>query len=316
MAAELAIALDLGGTQIRAALVDREGKVLERRAVSTAAAAGPAVVADQLADAARAVAAGVLPDALAGVGISSPGPLDAANGRIIWAPTLAGFHDIPITALLAERLALPARLENDGIAAALGEWRYGAGRGLENLVYVTVSTGIGGGVIADGRVLRGRLGMAGHVGHMTIAPDGDVCSCGNRGCWEAYASGTAFTRRARLRAVAAATCLGVGNNEIDARAVFEAARAGDALALALVTEEADLLGIGIANLLHLYSPEIVILGGGMANGFDMLHPGIAARVEASAMPSFRDVPVVKAELGDNSGLIGAAALVLDVGSRS
>jgi glucokinase len=307
--AELAIGLDLGGTQIRAALVDREGRVLQRRAVATAAAAGPGIVADQLADAAHAVTAGIPHEHLAGVGISSPGPLDAANGRIIWAPTLAGFHDIPITELLANRLGLPVRLENDGIAAALGEWRYGAGRGRQDLVYVTVSTGIGGGVVADGRVLRGRLGMAGHVGHMTIVRDGDVCSCGNRGCWEACASGTAFTRRARQRAKTEATRLGPDINEIDARAVFEAARGGDALARELVAEEADLLGTGLANLLHLYSPELVILGGGMANGFDMLHPGIAARVQASAMPSFRGVPIVRAELGDNSGLVGAAALV-------
>lgn len=313
-AAELAIGLDLGGTQIRAALVDRAGNVVERQAVATAATAGPQVVADQLAAMARAVSEGIAADRLAGVGICSPGPLDAANGKIIWAPTLAGFHEIPISEMLQERLDLPVLLENDGIAAAIGEWRFGAGCGLANLVYVTVSTGIGGGVIGDGRVLRGRLGLAGHVGHMTILPDGDLCSCGNRGCWEALASGTAFTRRARLRC--SETGIGLGAAEMAARDVFEAARRGDALALELVAEEADLLGVGVTNLLHLYSPEIVIIGGGIANGYDMLEPGITARVQASAMPPFRDVPVVAAALGDNAGLVGAAAMVLDAGSRA
>ncbi|WP_274630499.1 ROK family protein [Arvimicrobium flavum] len=312
--APLAIGLDLGGTQLRAALVSRSGEVLKRTAVATAASAGPEAVVGQLAEVAREIAEGVALAEIAGVGISAPGPLDAVNGRIIWAPTLAGFRDVPIAALLAQRLGLPVRLENDGIAAALGEWRFGAGRALSNLAYVTVSTGIGGGVVCDGRVLRGRRGMAGHVGHMTIVEDGDICSCGNSGCWEAYASGTAFTRRARLRATDAAdTLLGEDMEAIDARRVFEAAARGDPLAGELVAEEADYLGIGIANLLHLYSPDIVIIGGGMANGFGEMQEGIARRVQRSAMPAFRDVPVVRAELGDNSGLIGAAAMVFGEG---
>ena len=147
---------------------------------------------------------------------------------------------------------------------------------------------------------------------MTIIRDGEMCPCGNRGCWEAYASGTAFARRARGRADGdASTTLGKGGAVIDGRAVFEAASEGDTLAYALVSEEADLLGVGIANLLHLYSPDIVVIGGGMANGFDLLRPGIAARINSAAMPSFRDTPIVRAALGDNSGLIGAAALAFD-----
>jgi glucokinase len=147
---------------------------------------------------------------------------------------------------------------------------------------------------------------------MAIIRDGEICPCGNRGCWEAYASGTAFAQRARLRADGhASTILGKGGAPIDGRAVFEAVSQGDALASALVSEEADLLGIGIVNLLHLYSPDIVVIGGGMANGFDLLRHGVVARINSAAMPSFRDTPVVRAALADNSGLIGAAALAFD-----
>ncbi|MDQ0474548.1 ROK family protein [Labrys wisconsinensis] len=306
----LAIGLDLGGTQVRAALVDEGGYIQARAAVATAAAAGPEIVIDQLHWVAEAVSTGVPAADLAGIGVAAPGPLDTGTGTALGLPTLAGFVDLPLARLLAERFDRPVRLENDGIAAALGEWRFGAGRGHANLVYVTVSTGIGGGVVSDGRLLRGRRGMAGHVGHMTIMRDGAPCSCGHRGCWEAYGAGPAFARRAREQAARTPGTQLAG--PIDARAVFEAAAAGDALAAALVAEEADILGLGIAGLLHLYSPEIVIVGGGVAHGFPALHPGIAARIRTAAMAPFRDVPVVRAALGDNAGLVGAAALAFEV----
>ena len=308
----LAIGLDLGGTQVRGALVDRDGVVHARSALATAASAGPDIVVGQLEAVARAVCSGVGLANVIGVGVAAPGPLDAEMGLALSTPTLAGFVDLPLAAMLERRLALPVRLENDGIAAALGEWTFGAGRGARHLVYVTVSTGIGGGVVSDGRLLRGRRGMAGHVGHMTIVRDGARCACGNAGCWEAHASGTAFTRRAREAVALAgdrATVLTAVGGDLHARDVFAAAATGDRLARELVAEQADLIGLGLVNLLHLYSPERVLVGGGMANAFDALRPGIAARVAASAMPPFRDVPIVRAGLGDNSGLVGAAALV-------
>ena len=308
----LAIAIDLGGTRIRAALIDGKGILLQRAEAPTAAHAGREVVISQLHHIATSVIAGVARDRLVGVGICAPGPLDAERGVALATPTIAGFVHLPLAAMLEERIGLPVRLENDGIAAVLGEWRFGAGVGHRNLVYVTVSTGVGGGVVADGRVLRARSGMAGHVGHMTIVRDGEVCSCGNRGCWEAYASGTAFARRARLRAASSpSSVLGVNGAAIDGPAVFDAASRGDALARDLVSEEADLLGVGIANLLHLYSPDVVVVGGGLSNGFDLLHSGIVARIKVAAMPPFRDTPVVRAGLGSDSGLVGASTLAFD-----
>jgi glucokinase len=309
VSAGLAIGIDLGGTQIRAGLVDRGGNILKRAAVLTHAEGGPAVVIAQIADLAAAICAGVPRSDICGAGVSSPGPLDTNAGIALAIPTLRGFVDFPLRAALAEALDLPVILENDGIAAALGEWRFGAARGHANVVYVTVSTGIGGGVIIGNRVLRGRRGMAGHVGHMTFVRGGEVCACGNHGCFEAYGSGTALARRAVKAAVSRPTALGADGQPIDAAAVFAAAAAGDGLAGELVRGEAEILGQGFASLLHLYSPDILVMGGGLSNQFDVLGDGIAASLRAAAMPAFRETPVVRAGLGSNSGLVGAAGLL-------
>ena len=307
----LAVGIDLGGTQVRAALIDAQGALLARAATRTDIAGGPRAVLRQIEGLYAEVGRGVDPAALAGLGVSAPGPLDSETGVVLGIPTLPGWVDIPIVAWLHEALRVPVTLENDGVAAAIGEWHFGAGRGLSDFVYVTVSTGIGGGVIADGRVLRGRRRLAAHLGHMTTAPEGEVCLCGNRGCWEAQASGTAFGDRARrLAALAPDSALHALGAAVDARRVIDAARGGDALAGQLVAHEAELLGIGIVSLLHLFSPQAVVIGGGVSAGFDLLHPGIQAQVQARAMPPFREVPVVAAQLGPNSGLVGAACLVL------
>ena len=307
----LAVGIDLGGTQVRAALVDGSGLVLARAAQRTDAVGGPRAVLQQIQQLVAETTQGMATSDLRGVGVSAPGPLDAEAGVILGIPTLTGWTDIPLVAWLQQALSLPVTLENDGIAAAIGEWRFGAGRGLSDFVYVTVSTGIGGGVIADGRVLRGRGRLAGHIGHMTIAAEGAVCSCGNPGCWEAQASGTALGLVARQRATATPGSLLAAHGEAaTAQPVMAAARAGDALALQLVEREAQLLGVGIVNLLHLYSPQAVVVGGGVSQGFDLLQPGIGQHVRQHALPPFRATPVVQAALGQNSGLVGAASLIL------
>ncbi len=308
---ELAIGIDLGGTQIRAALVTRAGAILHRAATATAAQAGAEAVVAQIADLAHAMAARAGGPVL-GLGLCAPGPLDAARGIALSTPTIAGFTDFPLKRAVEARSGLPVVLENDGIAAAVGEWRFGAGRGTRHMVYATVSTGIGGGVVADGRVLRGRMGMAGHIGHMTIRQDGAPCACGHRGCFEAEASGTAFLARARRAARDEPTSsLHAHAAGLIASDVFDAADGGDALAWRLVAEEAELLGLGFAGLLHLYSPERLVMGGGMAHQFARLAPLIEATMRRAALPPFRDVPLVAAELGDNSGLVGAASLLFD-----
>lgn len=308
-----AIGLDLGGTELRAAIVSESGRVLAHAQVKTEAAAGPDVVIAQMAALARHVRAERPDLEILGLGIGAPGPLDADAGIAIAPPTLAGWRDVPLRDRLAEALSMPVVLDNDGHAAALGEWRFGSGAGLRHFVYVTISTGIGGGVVSDGRLVRGRRGLAGHVGHMAIVEDGPVCACGTHGCWEALASGTALGREARRAVTTDPTsrlAALAGTEPANARHVAAAAREGDATALALMAEEGRRLGIGIANLLHLYSPERIVLGGGLTSAFDLFAPAMRATIAARAMPDFRAVPVEPSALGLEVGVVGAAALVL------
>lgn len=309
----LAIGIDLGGTQVRAALVDGVGTVLSRAAALTDVQGGPEAVIEQMRGLVSQVSSAQSGRTVA-VGISTPGPLDSEAGTVIHIPTLPRWDDFPIRDRLATELSLPVILENDGIAAAYGEWRHGAGAGLRHLVYVTVSTGIGGGVVIDGRLIHGRRGMAAHVGHFQMMPGGPLCSCGAPGCFEALAAGTALGKAGRAAAERnpgsrLATLASTG--PLGAHHVVEAARQGDAVALDLIEQEAEYLGIGFTGLIHLYSPERVIMGGGVAAAFDLLDRGIHAVIARQAMAAFRDVRVVPAGLGTNSGLVGAAALALD-----
>ncbi len=310
---DAALAFDLGGTELRAAMVSRAGDVLSFLAVPTRAADGPRAVIGQMQALANEIEGQTPYIKPIGVGIGAPGPLDPVSGIVIAPPTLAGWHDVPLAEILREHFGMPVWLENDANAAALGEWRYGAGRGAASMVFATVSTGIGGGVIADGRILHGRRGLAAEIGHMTITNEGERCFCGAIGCFEAVASGTALGRRATagtrpfdgsmMRAMSA-------DGDVTGRHVVDAARRGDAQALDMLAIEARWLGIGLTNLLHLYSPDIIVLGGGISHGFDMLHGRIKATVGERAMSAYRDVPIVAAQLGRQAGLVGAASLVL------
>ena len=294
----LAIAIDLGGTQIRVGLIDVAGTIHKRFAVPTLADTNGDTVTSQIAELVARVSDGIDAKTIAGIGVSSPGPIDTDTGMTLGLPTIKGFDDFPLRDVLSQKIRQDVVLENDGIAAAIGEWQLGAGKGCAHVVYVTVSTGIGGGVIVGNNVLRGRRGMAGHVGHMSIVPNGERCGCGNLGCLEAYASGPNFTKRS-IKASA-------GN---DAAAVFAAAKSGDAVAQSLVREQAGYLAQGFVSLLHLYSPDVLIMGGGMSQQFDMLYPMIADYVGKYAIPAFRGARIVRAALGVDSGLIGASRLV-------
>ena len=311
MSAGTAIAIDLGGTQLRVALVEGN-RLLDRAALPTDTAAGPAGIfgqIDQLID--RLI--GQMRADIAGIGMSCAGPIDTDTGTVTDILTLPGWDGFPLADELSRRTGLAVRVENDGIAAALGEWHHGAGRGTRNMVYLTVSTGIGGGAVVDGRLLRGHKGIAGHIGHMKMASDGPVCSCGAAGCFEALASGTALKQRAMAALHAASSSFladAARDGVVDARDVFSGARAGDAPCCDLVAEEAMYLGQGITSAIHMFSPQRVVLGGGVANGFDLLAPGIHDVIRRDALVPFRTVPVVAAALGDDSGLMGAAALIL------
>lgn len=310
---DAALAFDLGGTELRAAMVTRAGDMLSFLAVPTRATEGPDAVVQQM-EALAAEIFGQTPGIEPiGIGIGAPGPLDPLSGTVIAPPTLTGWHDVPLREIVSAHFQLPVKLENDANAAALGEWRYGAGRDAQSMVFVTVSTGIGGGVIADGRILHGRRGLAAEIGHMTITDQGERCFCGAIGCFEAVASGTALGRRATAgtKAFDGSMLRGLsGDADVTGRHVVDAARRGDAQALELLAVEARWLGIGLTNLLHLYSPDIIVMGGGISHGYDLLHGQIQATVHERAMSAYRAVPIVAAQLGRHAGLIGAASLIL------
>lgn len=316
MGGSLVVAVDLGGTSLRAALATPDGRLGPIRRTATDARGGPDKVVEQIVRLIAEVRASGGGTPVQGIGLASPGPLDPISGTVFTLPTFDGWQDVPLRALVAEGTGLPVTLENDAAAAAMGEWRFGAGKGTGSLVYVTVSTGIGGGVIVDGRLLHGRMGMAGHVGHMVMEPDGPRCGCGNRGCWEALASGTALGRIARehLASGASSSMQAITGRPVNAEDVVQAARAGDPLSLRLIRDEARHLGIGIVSLLHLFSPERVILGGGVSTALDLMAPGIADEIRVRAMAPFRTVPVLQAALGGEAGLAGAAALAFQTAS--
>ncbi len=291
-----ALGIDIGGTRMRAAIVAADGTVLSRADCPTPASAAPDTIVARLATLVLQAGQGHAPGTVIAAGVCAPGPLDVTRGMAIATPTIAGFVNYPLRDKIAAAIGLPTYLEHDGHAAAFGEWTFGAGRGHANMVYVTISTGIGGGAIVDGALQRGRHGMAAHVGHMTIDPTGPRCACGNHGCWEALAAGPAFATVARAAGFS------------DGADVFAAARAGDANAAGLIKDQSRWLAIGLVNLIHIYSPDLVVLGGGVTNGLDLMRPHLQSQIALRAMPPFRDVPFVQAQLRDNAGLVGAAAL--------
>lgn len=299
MAEGVALAVDVGGTRIRAALVDSQGRVMHRQSLATPAQEGADAVVAAIAKAARAVMAAGGADKGLQLGLCAPGPLDARKGIALATPTIRGFTNYPLRDRVSEAVGLPVTIENDGPCAALGEWTCGAGQGVSDFVYVTISTGIGGGIVSEGRLLRGRLGLAGHIGHIPIrAEGGGTCFCGQPGCWEAEASGSALKAKAMA--------LGFANLE-DA---FARAEAGEAAALEFAGRAADDIALGLAAVLHVLSSERVVIGGGVANAFDLLGPMIRKRVDARVLPPFRGVPILRSALGDDQGLVGAAQLVL------
>ncbi len=308
-----AIGVDLGGTKTLTALVGSGGEVVARVRRATPRSGPEAVIEAIIASVAGlSDRSGIAPGATLGVGVGAPGPLDPDTGVVFEPPNMPFWRDVPLASLLAERLGVPVFVENDANAAAMGEHWAGAGRGVDDLVYITVSTGIGGGLILGGRLYRGAGGTAGEIGHMVIAHGGPRCGCGRFGCLEAMASGTAIAREAR-RAVEAGrpTVLSrLSSDAISAEAVARAAADGDPLAREIFAGAAAALGVGVANLVNLLNPALVIIGGGVAKAGEMLFAPVRriVREEAFERPAAL-VRVIPAALGDDVGAVGAAAVV-------
>ena len=310
-----AIGLDLGGTKILALVVASDGAVLGR-ALRPTPQAGAAALLEGLAGAARdaAAAAGIAVRDACGVGLGAPGPTDPEAGVLLEPPNLpADCHDLPLGALLPPLLGAPVRVENDANAAALGEHRFGAGRGQSDMVYVTISTGIGGGIIVEGRLVRGAGLIAGEIGHMLVAPEGaDLCGCGRTGCWEAICSGTGLARQARAAAAAgeAPALLALAGGDvarITPSLLLQAT--GDPAVAAIATRAVLYNGVGLRNLLHLLSPGLIVIGGGLTHAWDRLIAPAADWALGTAMHRAATAcRIVPAQLGELVGGLGAAAL--------
>jgi glucokinase len=288
-----ALGLDLGGTKIAAAAV-QDGRILDHDRVDT-----PQTGFSDVLDALVAVAARLLaahPD-LGAVGIGCPGPLDFERGRVRFAPNIAGMEDAPLVERLEARLGRRVSLENDANAAGYAEHRYGAARDLETSVFVTLSTGIGGGVFVGDRVLRGANGLAGEIGHMMLLPGGPMGGDGHPGTLEAIAAGRAIARDAGY----------LFSRPMDTRELFELARGGDRRALAVVDNAARFTGIGLANIVKVVDPHAFVLGGGLTGAGDFYLERVR-RALADALVGYPSVEIRLAELGTDAGVIGAAAV--------
>jgi glucokinase len=316
MATDYFIAVDLGGTNIRSALFDaRDSSIVKRDRVLTEADRGVESVLETIHRSIR----NVMPDggqSVCGIGIGAPGPLDPFRGIIFQAPNLPGWKNIPIRRRLEELLHIPVSVGNDANLAGLAEWKFGAGQTTNDLVYFTISTGIGGGVICGGRMLLGIRGLAAELGHVTVVPDGPPCGCGGRGHLEAVAAGPAIARRAieLLQTGRASSLNGQfssgGPSRITSQLVAQAAAGGDELARQIFHEAGTYIGRVVADCLAVFNPGVVIIGGGVSQAGDFLLEPIRQTASALAMnPSYTEgLQILQAQLGDDVGLFGAFAL--------
>lgn len=313
------IGVDLGGTNIVVGAVSVDGsRQFGMHSVPTRADLGSDAVVERIAQLVERVATetmsatGASRSQILGVGIGSPGPLDRETGVVILTPNL-GWTNFPLRDRISGAVQLPATLDNDANCATLGEWWLGAARGAQQVVGLTIGTGIGGGLILNGRLFHGVSDVAGEVGHTTIDANGRRCGCGNYGCLEAYASGPAIAERAREALAggepsAMPAVVGGDLSRLTAAIVYDAAKQGDRLAQEVVRETARILGIGIANLLNIFNPEVVVLAGGVTQAGDQLFEPMRAEVRRRAFkPAVDACRIVPGALQGNAGVIGAAA---------
>ena len=313
---DLVLGLDVGGTKLAAGVVRADGRVLSVKVAPSRPEEGPDGMIPRHLELGRdaVAAAGVSWADVRAVGIACGGPLDPVAGIIQSPLSLPGWDEVPLVDIVSTALDRPAAVENDATAGALAEWWYGAGRsrGVRNLVYLTISTGIGGGLVLDGSLYRGAAGNAGELGHLTVDYLGRQCACGRRGCLEAYASGTNIAARASEALATGEGSVLSGADRVSAKDVAEAAAAGDPLAARIWDETTAILASAVANILDIFNPELVVLGGGVTRAGDQLLGPVRAGGIAQAMPpAARTADVVLAGLGEHLGVVSAAAVALE-----
>lgn len=300
----VAIGVDLGGTNTRTSLVSGNGDVLDRLKEATCVPEGHAKVIERLvrnirAEVSSAERRGL---AVAAVGVGAPGVIHGRTGVVVKSPNFPDWNDLPLKRILERELELPVVIENDANAAALGEQWRGAAQGIGSMILLTLGTGVGGGIVLDGKIWHGADGMAGELGHMTIVPDGRACGCGNTGCLEMYASSRGIVLAFGEERG------GQGPQAVTSEQVTQAAREGGEAALRAVQRMGRCLGIGIANLINIFNPEMVVLGGGVMEAWDLFIGSTLdeVRKRAFAYPAER-TRIVPSLLGDDAGMMGAAA---------
>lgn len=316
------LTIDIGGTKIAAAVIQPEGRAIGRVRGETPDSTDEVVLADVVERVARQAldAAGVSLSDMDAVGLSCAGIVNTRDGIAVYSPNVAALRRTPLRSMLSERFGIPVKMANDATLAALGEWEFGLHRSVDDLVYVTVSTGIGGGIIAGGRLIEGACGAAGEVGHMTIDVNGPACPCGRSGCWEALASGRALAERTIRRLEQGESSLigdlaGGDMANVDAQLVSIAARQGDSLACEMIEITAFYVGVGLGNLINIFNPSTVIVGGGVTKiGESLMGPAARIARERAYVSSAGHVDIRVATLGDDSPLLGAAALVWGIGN--
>lgn len=297
--AEYSIGLDLGGTNLRAAAITRSGEMLGIRKGKTAFAEGRDAIVNDMAEAIQELRQEHGAADLAGIGVVVPGFIDLKRGVVRNSNNIPSLEDFPLRDTLAQKLGHAVILENDANAAALGEKWMGAGRDVDDLVLITLGTGIGGGIIANGKILAGYMGMAGEVGHISIDPTGNPCGCGNRGCAEKHASATAVSAMARLT-------LG---EAYSAKEVYDMAMAGNERAIVIFQVMGESLGRLLAMLINAFNFPLYLLSGGPLDAWELFEPTMLAEIhKRSVTARLTDTKIAKAELGNQAGLYGAAYL--------
>jgi glucokinase len=302
----LIVAVDIGGTHIRAAAYE-PNSIIPLRHQRTRSHGSEAGVFNRLVKTIESV---WQDGNVKAIGIASPGPLDPHTGTILDTPNIPEWVNFPVGPKLSEHFGVPVYLDNDANMAGLGEWQYGAGKGHDNLVYLTISTGIGGGVISSGRLLQGFHGMGAELGHMIVDPNGPMCSCGHRGHIEAFSAGPAIARYVCEQIHAGQKSALESQPDLSAAQVADAAFQGDALAIAAFERAGFYLGIAVANYLAIFDPSILIFGGGVSKAGELLFKPFRESLKTHVFhPHYLDgLIITKAALGDDAGLLGALAL--------
>ena len=311
-----ALAIDLGGTWVRAALITRAGHIAWRGRVPTGSQDPRDEIVGRVNDLITEALSSDEGDKVAGIALAVASPVDPDTGIMYAPPNLMHLDGVSFKEIWSEKGTWPVFTGNDATLAALGEYTYGVGKGSKTLVYITQSTGIGGGIVADGKLVEGAYGMAGEIGHMCIDASGPPCKCGHRGCLESYASGTAIAEAARSTAHAGndsvlAALVDGDLEKLTSEHVFQAARGGHGPSKELLDKVSRAMGLGLVNVLHLFNPDTIVMGGGVSQNWDYLRPLVEKYVDENAMAHICKLGyrIVVTSLGDDIGLLGAAALV-------